>query len=107
MRLTKKDDLFSGGYELLCAFDEAFSKLGKLEDVEELCEKLVAQGYYYTRSFDGVRKESIEEFSNCLRIVYEFKEKQIIILYRGGWRDVLPIEHYGKTWALTEDELNK
>lgn len=106
MRLTKKDEIFLGGYEPRCDFYEAFSKLGHWEDVEELCERLATQGYYYARRYGFISRESHERFLGSLSVLYDFKERQIVFLFAGAWLDSLSVSEYGKTWALTKEELS-
>jgi len=101
MRLTKKDDLFSGGYEPLAPYCDVASKLGKLEDIEELCEKVTKQPYYQKYSDGTISKV---DDTDCIALYY-FEENAIVLIYAGEWYDNLKINEYGKTWAITKEEL--
>ena len=98
MRLTRKNEIYLGGYEPMCAFNEAFSKLGKLEDVEdelgidlETLFKALKKGIYTTEGFVGY-----VELSLLCGVWYLTNEEECL---------ALPVDSYGQCWALTEGEL--
>ncbi len=79
-----------------------YIKLGHYEDIEELCEKINDQQFFYKTLVTG--KAVKVRFDNSFIILYDFKNKRIhIINYKQDY--VLFIEQYGKTWALTREEL--
>ena len=79
----------------------ATNKLGQLEDVEELCEKIVSQPIYEKYEDNGkIHKEDYTEY----KALYNFKERRIE-LYGYEFINWLELDKYGKTWALTKEEL--
>lgn len=80
----------------------AEEKLCLLEDVEELCEKMVSQSIY--EIYYGANEIHEENYIEC-QALYNFKEKRIELV------DCFEIEHwyklddYGKTWALRKEDL--
>ena len=97
-RLTKK---YHGHY---CSnenggFYDLYKKLGKLEDAEELCEKVVEQPIY----FNGIIVE--KNFAGHTAL-YQFKTGRVF-LFDLADRYVLSLDpqYYGKAWALTKEEL--
>jgi len=101
MRLTKKNEAFLGGYEPLAPYCDVTSKLGKLEDIEELCKEVTKQPYYQ-KYLDGTISKVDD--TDCVAI-YSFEENAIALLYYGECSFILKINEYGKTWALTKEEL--
>ena len=67
-RLTRKDDLFLGGYELLCNFADAFSKLGKIEDLMEQCA-IEDTGTLKVAVFTALQTIAIEDEIGCEFVV--------------------------------------
>ena len=102
MRLTKKNRIFFCGYEPRCEINEAFFKLGKLEDAEELCDKVVEQPIYF-KSLNGIIVEKNFAGHNAL---FQFKTGRVF-LFDLADRYVLSLDpqYYGKTWACTKEEL--
>jgi hypothetical protein len=101
MRLTRKNEIYLGGYEPMCAFNEAFSKLGRLEDTEEelgidllILAKAMMNGIY--------DKEG--KFHKQVYLCFIDGEWMIADMQTDCW---YPVSGYGKTWALSKDELNK
>ena len=81
--------------------EEALDKLGKLEDAEELCEKIVSQPIYEKYVDNGeIHKEYYTEY----QALYNFKERSIE-LYGYEFIDKFELDKYGKTWAFTKEEL--
>ena len=85
------------------AWQEQRNKLGQLEDIEEelgidlvtLFRALKDGVYMNTKMFDFVKEEHPK-----------------IVHYKNGWRilvkgSVFQFKTYGKTWALTKEELEK
>lgn len=101
-RLTYKTD--KGDYTGMpnsISIEEALEKLARLEDAEELCERIKAQPIYI-KKYDRI----IERNFTDRHILYDFDEKCIRIrkydcIYK------LFIKDYGITWALTKEELEK
>ena len=82
---------------------EAYQELGKLEDLEELCEKIVSQPIYEKYEDNGqIHKEDYTEY----QALYNFKERRIE-LYGYEIINGFEIDKYGKTWALTKEELEQ
>ena len=82
---------------------EAYQELGKLEDIEELCEKIVSQPIYEKYEDNGkIHKEDYTEY----QALYNFKERRIE-LYGYEIINGFEIDKYGKTWALTKEELEQ
>lgn len=80
---------------------EAYQELGKLEDLEELCEKMVSQPIYEKYEDNGeIHKEDYTEY----QALYNFKKRRIE-LYGYEIINGFEIDKYGKTWALTKEEL--
>ena len=107
MRITKKRE--NGFYELKEG-EEIYGEgngirlvqiVGQYEDIKELCEKIVSQPIYEKYIDDGeIHKENyIGEY-----VSYNFKERSIYI-YGYGFIHRFELENYGKTWALTKEEL--
>lgn len=121
-RLTKKRDGFY--YDIdECMVSNCSQKLGPLEDIEEelgidliTLFKIIKQKYVYTNSFnkrveqfvltkiDGIEKDYLGR--NYLKL--DFQEVE----YDENGNEIDSIVHwipdtkdYGKTWALTKEEL--
>lgn len=105
MRLTKKTDI--GIYESKkhqedwANLGEANQKLGPLEDVEELCEKIISQPIY--EKFIDTGEIHQEDYTDY-KALYNFKERRIEI-YDYEFIAWFVLDEYGKTWALTKEEL--
>ena len=83
--------------------EEALDKLGQLEDIEELCEKIVSQPIYEKYEDNGkIHKEDYTEY----KALYNFKERRIE-LYGYEFINGFEVDNYGKTWALTKEELEQ
>ena len=105
-------------YEQIENSDECVDKLGKLEDIEEQLGvdlitlfKILEQGYVYTTGFnkrmekwyfqciEGINKTTLGR-KKYLEIVFnENEDLKGCVSWIPDWRD------YGKTWALTKEEL--
>lgn len=104
MRLTKKDKT---GYTLnehygmlTTGLKSTFNKLGQVEDIEELCKKIVSQPMY-----EKFFKADIYELDYTgHNAAYDFKNNCIIV-YLGHGATIYSVDEYGKTWALTREEL--
>ena len=82
----------------VCQFN---NKLGQLEDIEELCEKIVSQPIYEKYVDNGeIHEEDYTEY----RALYNFKERTIEI-YGYEFINGFKLDNYGKTWALTKEKL--
>ena len=85
------------------AYDrDILNKLGKLEDAEELCIEMTTQPIYEViddeiEQFDFTGYSAAYDFKNNCIIVYNFKKAIKHAIYF--------INEYGKTWALTKEEL--
>lgn len=92
---TCKDGIIQGWNKI-----DAINKLGKLEDVEELCKKIVKKPVY-----EKVRGNIIKTDYTKFSASYNFKTNAIYLLdgIEVAW--VLDVDCYGKTWATTKEEL--
>ena len=79
---------------------DAINKLGKLEDVEELCKKVVKKPIY-EKVGGNIHKNDYTKFY----ALYNFKTNVIYLMdgIQVAW--VLDIDCYGKNWAITQEEL--
>ena len=94
-RLTIKDKAIRDN------FNAEYAKLADLEDIEELCEKIVSQPIYEKYEDNGkIHKEDYTEY----KALYNFKERRIE-LYGYEFINWFELDKYGKTWALTKGEL--
>ena len=109
-RLTRKDDLFSGGYEPLAPYCDVASKLGKFEDIEEAMgvDLILYLKMCVIEASVFILNKIINEVYEirCPKCVYNpdlkaFGFKALKDTY--NWR--FPMSEYGKTWALTREEL--
>lgn len=78
-----------------------YAKLSKLEDIEEVCEKLVSQPIY--EKYVDTHEIHKEDYTEC-RALYSF-ERNRIELYRWDFVNYFELDQYGKTWAFTKEEL--
>lgn len=97
-RLTKKltDTIYThiSGIEM-----DVANKLGRYEDIEEMCEKISKQPIYkkcldiiYCQVYTG------------LHIAYNFSTKQIEV-FGYECEDALSVDKYGIEWAFSKEEL--
>ena len=114
-RMTKPiiDDYYSGYYtngQLSSGIvklnekdftNAAILKLGQLEDIEELFEKIVSQPIWEKYTDTGEVHQ--ENYTEC-DALYNFKKNRIE-LYMYDFVNYFEIDMYGKTWALTKEEL--
>ena len=111
MRLTKKEIAYTAsGADVIEIPDieysykytgKAIRKLGQLEDAEELCKKVTKQPYS-RKAPDGTIFEMEERDCTAL---YSFEKNAIVLICYGRCCNILKINEYGKTWALTKEEL--
>ena len=108
-RLTKKaDNNIDYVYGNYIALNEPLksivNKLGKYEDIEELCEKVKTQTVYQ-KIYNGYNSQYITEdnFWDC-SISYNF-EMRLIEIYTYECIDGLKVDDYGKTWSFDRMEL--
>ena len=96
-------------------FNAIYSRLAELEDIEEVlrCDliklfKALKQGYIYVKLEDGIIKRDVDmlDFKEGVRCVLFDKSCQVdnnLQCY-----DMLNyIQDYGKSWALTKEELEE
>ena len=94
-------------YKIL--FDKTYRKLGKLEDIEEeldielttlfeLYNKMCEQKFVYVKIGNEIRCEYYDYY------VIDFKNKKIIGMEYEPM-SFFSFKDYGKTWALTREEL--
>ena len=95
--LSKKDEK---------EYCQIYNKLGELEDVEEelgisliVLFKALKQQKVYTKY------ENIIDL--CDNVEYMFLDDFIYFYWDSGKHLVFEIKEYGKTWALTKEELSK
>lgn len=111
-RLITNADLYPGYYvvdDYCLRLDEAIDKLGKQEDIEEdlgidlvILFKTINQRHIYVREHNTEEKEIVAEpiKPNFINHTFDFIDPRKEI---GKGR---PFSMYGKTWALTREELN-
>lgn len=95
------DDLSTHNAQCEVAINRVIDKLGQLEDVEELCEKIVSQPIYEKfRDTGEIHKEKYTDYI----ALYNFKERRIEIY---GFEFIMwfKLDEYGKFWAFTKEEL--
>lgn len=80
----------------------AQEKLYQLENIEELCEKMTTQSIY--EIYDGRGEIDTKKYFECYAL-YNFKEKRIELIYGFEIEHWYKLDDYGKTWALTKEEL--
>ena len=123
-RLTKDNDT---QYDLIGNYDSnieeftnnhklrnsVLNKLGQLEDIEEElgCDlitlfKALKQGYIYVKLEDGIIKREVDmlDFKEGVRCVLFDKSCQLDNNMQ-CYQMLNYIQDYGKTWALTKEEL--
>lgn len=104
MRLTKKFTLVENGYYYYSTQDNEYTsplvdKLGQLEDIEE---KL---GIDLITLFKAL-KDGIYISKNDKRFIpVVLIHKNMILELEIGYKDYVSVKDYGKTWALTKEEL--
>ena len=81
--------------------NKALDKLSKLEDIEELCEEIVSKPIF--EKYEDTNKIYAEDYTDCVAL-YSFKYDRIE-LYRHAFANYFELKEYGKTWALTKEEL--
>ena len=106
MRLTKYEPNENSMFPYKLKDDElsteldSVHKLGQLEDIEELCIKITTQPVYEKLPNAKINKFDFTEYNSA----YDFENKCIIV-YKGSSAIVFFIKDYGKTWAMTKEEL--
>lgn len=119
MRLTRKSLNGYNGY-----YQECCDKLGQLEDIEEklgtdflLLDKICQKGVYcFKESIEKFKSKRYGEISHIpnsgihIQFFGVFKEKRMGVSIMGYIESknsyyTLPMKDYGKTWALTKEEL--
>ena len=97
-------DISRGNYGRITD-SEIYNKLGQLEDIErELGIDLITlikaqtQGFYIVNVFGEIKKVKLSEWR------FNLIKKEV---HRVKWNDHLLFVDYGKTWALTREELEK
>lgn len=94
-------DLAMYNAECEAAINRVIDKLGQLEDIEELCEKIVSQPIYEKyRDTGEIHKENYSEY----HALYNFKERRIEI-FSCDFINWFELDEYGKFWAFTKEEL--
>lgn len=81
--------------------DIAEKELKRLEDIEELCEKVVNQPIY--EKYADTHEIHKEDYTEC-RALYSFEYNRIE-LYLRDFVNYFELDQYGKTWAFTKEEL--
>lgn len=93
----------------------AIEKLAKLEDIEEElgCDlitlfKALKQGYIYEKLEDEITKRDVDmlDFKEGVRCVL-FEKSCEIDNYMQCYQMLNYIQDYGKSWALTKEELKE
>lgn len=84
--------------------NDVILKLGQLEDIEELCEKIVEKPIYMKYRDTGEIAE--QDYTDCTA-AYRFDTKTIELHYAetGDFDMYFELAEYGKEWALTKEEL--
>ena len=116
MRLTSERN--DGQYlKKIKSIDECLNKLGELEDIEEelgmslnvfiRCLILLDENNFRPVSITKVGNEDFYlESITPVRFVVDMKNKMFVELDRpDGYEEKLRFADYGKTWALTKEEL--
>ena len=110
-RLTNKNmDFTFGRMNGKTIFNKIYRKLSQLEDIEkeldieltilfELYNKMSKQKFIYVKIGNEIRCEYNDYF------VVDFKNKEFAAVYY-ELVDFYGFKDYGKTWALTKEELN-
>lgn len=83
--------------------DEVNRKLYELENIEELCEKMVSQPIYEKYIDNGeIHKEDFTGYE----ALYNFKERRIELYFEGD-PIYFELDSYGKKWSLDKQTLEK
>ena len=102
-RVTEKNKMARFGYKYLCGLDdfgEGIVKLGQLEDIEE--ELGIALITLFKALKNGV---FIPTYQKPIHISVELSFIDTFTLVDYDSYTVLKLIDYGKTWALTKEEL--
>ena len=103
MRLTEKiKNYYFSKKDLVSDHNEEINKLGQLEDIEEELGIDLAKLIKCIRSEKGIWKK---DFNGGL-----INTRCMLACYFGRWQiydkeNIYDLKDYGKTWALTEEEL--
>ena len=110
-RLTQKDKDHIGGYTPNGTYDigwkaNAFEKLGKYEDIDEklglpypVLIKMLKNGNIYVKKKNNEIINICEYSLDCNGLDYWFLD------IGKGYYNIVGLKDYGKTWALTREEL--
>ena len=108
MRLTEKDK--NKAFLTKQPFTEMINKLGKLEDIEEelgidliILFKALKNGCYFKETFDYMGKTQTQIIFTEFTYLYYADDICAYIIHARTKDHYL--ENYGKTWALTKEEL--
>lgn len=85
-------------------FSKVANKLGQLEDIED------ELGIYLTTLFKALKQQKMwtkynNELDLCEETEYRLLEDYIYFYWDNGKHLVFELKDYGKTWALTREEL--
>ena len=83
--------------------DEAYKKLYELENIEELCEKIVSQTVYEKYGYTG---EIHEEDFKGYEALYNFKERRIELYYE-EYPIYFELDSYGEKWSFCCEDLEE
>ena len=101
MRLTEKvKDYYTCDYSLS---KNVCNKLGELEDIEE--EIGIDLITLFKALKDGVWTKFNNEISKCDECEYQMLDIYIYFYWNNGKHLVFLLTDYGRTWALTKEEL--
>lgn len=81
---------------------QMYNKLYDLEDIEELCINMTTKPIYEKFFRTTIRKLDFTGWNTA----YDFKNNCIMV-YKGHEATIYSVDEYGKTWALTREELEK
>lgn len=99
-KVAGEDYVYTSETRLTPSFAKVEQKLGQLEDIQELCTKMTAQPLYEKFSKTNICKLDFIGWNTA----YDF-ENNCIIIYKDKKATAYFINNYGKTWALTREEL--
>lgn len=107
MRLTIKDK------EIRNNFNAEYAKLADLEDIEDelgieiiTLFKALKNGLYYKVLYSNIKAHKVDEYVCYTDYVYCYYDADDIHSYViATTRDNFCFNDYGKTWALTKEEL--
>ena len=109
-RLTNKNMEFTlGRMNSKTIFNKIYRKLSQLEDIEEelgidLITLFKAQQIYWRIKYIDTGEYS--EIKKSYRVHYDFTRKQFLVYWEYDYFGFsLELKDYGKTWALTKEEL--